>query len=95
MTDNQYAKVDVAYENSVSPEVYVSFRESLPKYDADGNGSLSSTEVEKAVRSMSGLTNKQRAVLWQLAVSSKSAKNNPFSTSAGENVLKALGKDDS
>ncbi len=93
MTDNQYAKVDVAYENSVSPEMYVSFRESLPKYDSDGNGSLNSKEVEKAVRSMSGLTNKQRAVLWQLAVSSKSAKNNPFSTSVGQEVLNALGSD--
>lgn len=95
MDDKQYAKVDVAYDNNISPEMYVTFRETLKKHDADDSGSLSNKEVEKAVRSMGGLTNKQRAVLWQLAVSSKSAKNNPFSTSAGENVLKALQKDDS
>lgn len=93
MTDSQYAKVDAAYQNSVSPEMYVTFRETLPKYDADGNGSLNGKEVEKAVRSMSGLSNSQKAVLWQLAVNSKSAKNNPFSTSVGERILKALEKE--
>ena len=93
MDDKQYAKVDVAYDNNISPEMYVTFRETLKKHDADDSGSLSNKEVEKAVRSMSGLTNKQRAVLWQLAVSSKSAKNNPFSTSVGQEVLDTLGSD--
>lgn len=38
------------------------------------------------------LTNDQKAVMWQLATGSTSAKNNPYSTSTGNTVLKMLGK---
>lgn len=93
MTDKQYAKVNVAYEYDVSPAEYVTLRETLVKYDANGNGSLSNSEVTDAINSLRGLSKKQKAVLWQLSVSSKSAKNNPYSPEIGEQVLKALSKE--
>lgn len=41
------------------------------------------------------LTNEQKAVLWQLQSSSDSAKNNPYSRSVGEAVLKLKNAEDS
>lgn len=90
MTEPQYAKVDIAYDYAVSPAVYVTLRETLAKYDTNGNGSLSNSEVTDAINSLRGLSRKQKAVLWQLSVSSKSAKNNPYSPEVGEQVLEAL-----
>lgn len=93
MTDKQYAKVELAYDYSISPGVYVTLQETLVRYDANGNGSLSSSEVTAAINSMRGLSTKQKAVLWQISVSSKSAKNNPYSPQVGEQVLKDLNKE--
>lgn len=93
MTEQQYAKVGIAYDYAVSPTVYVTLRETLVKYDANGNGSLSSSEVTAAINSMRGLSAKQKAVLWQLSVSSNSAKNNPYSPEIGQRVLDELNND--
>ena len=92
MTDKQYAKVNLAYDYDISPDVYVTLRETLVKYDTNGNGSLSNSEVTDAINSMRGLSKKQKAVLWQLSVSSRSAKNNPYSTTEGQRVLDAINK---
>ena len=90
MTDSQFAKVQIAYDFSVSPDTYITFRENL--FDVTGGGSYNQSDVEKVIRRMRGLSTKEKAVLWQLAVSSTSAKNNPFSVSYGEKVLKAKQK---
>jgi hypothetical protein len=50
----------------------------LPKYDADGNSSYSSAEVATAISSVKGLTQQQRAILWQETNTKWSPKNNPF-----------------
>lgn len=65
----------------------------LPKYDEDENQSYSQKEIAAAVDAIGGslnLTTKQKAVLWQIATGSKSAKNNPYSVDVGWNVIDAL-----
>jgi hypothetical protein len=48
----------------------------LPKYDANKNQSYDQTEVATALVNTTGLTNSQRAYLWQSA--NPKWKNNPF-----------------
>ena len=78
-------------------------REILPQYDANGSGSYSHDEIEAAIDAMSAsglvmaggdgtifyLTAKQKATLWQLLSTSKSAKNNPYDTDIGWEVIEA------
>lgn len=92
MDDSQCAKLNVAYEYSVSPDTFVTLKEIIPRFDFDGSGGLNQEEVTQAVNSIKGLTSTQRAVLWQISITGKSAKNNPFSVKVGEQVLDALGK---
>lgn len=42
--------------------------------------------MQAAIDSMSGLTNTQKAVLWQIM---NSSKNNPYSVAVGQQVLDA------
>ena len=105
MQESEYSKLQVGYDHGILPEAYVRFRELLPQYDADGNGTLNQKEVEKALDSMGGgvglvlpggsggdqpLTVKQQAVLWQLANKSWKPNKNPYSTSVGRKVYDAL-----
>lgn len=89
MDDAQLLKARVAYEMDVNPDTYVTLKERLPEYDLNHDGSMTNAEVKAAVDSMRGLSYKQKAVLWQLNVNSKSAKNNPYSTVVGQQVLDA------
>ena len=90
MTDAQYQKVEIANSFGVVPDAYVTLQELKPKYDADGNGSYKSEEIRVAIEAMPGnLTKEQKAVLWQLATGSTSAKNNPYSKDVGKKVLEA------
>lgn len=93
MTAEQFAKCQIAYDFDVTPDHYVGYYEIRADYDKDGNGSYSNTEVKTAIDSMRGLTNNERAVLWQLATGSKSAKNNPYSTKVGQQVIDARNKE--
>ena len=103
-SENEYRKFSVAYDMGVLPEAFVSAKETLPRYDEDGNGSYKNAEIEAALDSIGNtagimlptvggsatLTNAQRAVLWQLLTGSTSAKNNPYSTSVGWAVIDAV-----
>ena len=107
MTESEYGKLQTGYSYGVTPEAYVTFRELLPQFDLDGNGTFKQEEVEAAIDSMGGgsgivlpgggsqsLTVTQQAVLWQLANKSWKAKNNPYSTSVGQKVYDALNAED-
>lgn len=90
----------------ITPEVYIDFRETLPDYDADGNGSFTREEVKNAIDGMSGetnglslpslgggsgsLTNTQKAVLWQLYNKSWKARNNPYDSTVGQWIYDGL-----
>lgn len=88
MSDDQYRKVEIANSFAVAPGEYVRMSEELPKFDADGNGSFAQAELTAAVDSMP-LSTQQKAALWQLAATTNSAKNNPYSVEIGEQVLAA------
>lgn len=105
MSESDYAKLETGRSFGVTPEAYVTFREYLLRYDADGNGSFNQSEVEAAINAMSGseiilptaggsgslnLTNDIKAALWQMANKSWKPKNNPYSTSTGQQVYTAL-----
>ncbi len=78
-------------------------REVLPQFDENGNGSYSSAEITAAIKSISvngimlpsgdgtvfSLTSEQQGILWQMYSSSKTAKNNPFNSAAGQRYLNA------
>lgn len=106
MNESTYTKVSVGYDFGVSPNAYVTVKEIMPQFDEPndkGNlGTYTQEEYEAALDSLSGgspilpgdtrvnLTNDQKAVLWQLLTGSKSAKNNPYSRSIGQQVIDAL-----
>ncbi len=93
MTEAQIQKVEIAYSFGIKPDGYVTLQEIKPKYDADGNGSYKQSEITDAINAMLGnYTTEQKAVLWQLATGSTSAKNNPYSRSAGQKVIDAREK---
>ncbi len=52
MSESEYTKVQVGNAHGITPGVYVTFKELLPQYDADGNGSYSQAEVERAIESI-------------------------------------------
>ena len=90
MTDAQFQKVEIANNFGVSPDAYVTLQEIKPQYDADGNGSYKNAEIKAAVDGLPGYyTTEQKAVLWQLATGSTSARNNPYSRQVGQQVLDA------
>lgn len=90
MTDAQFQKVEIANDFGVRPETYVTLQEIKSQYDADGNNSYKNTEIQAAVDGLPGrYTRKQKAVLWQLATGSTSARNNPYSREIGQQVLDA------
>lgn len=103
MTESEYAKLEAGFEHGITPEAYVTFKETLVQFDADENGTFSQAEVQAALDSMGGggitlpggngkkkLTTAQQAVLWQLANKSWKAKNNPYSVSVGREVYNML-----
>jgi hypothetical protein len=52
MTDSDYAKVQAGNAHGITPGVFVTFKELLPRFDEDGNGSFSQEEVERAIDSI-------------------------------------------
>lgn len=75
-------KMNQASGYGINVDTYTQFQETLPRYDADGNGSYKQAEVEAALDNMD-LTNSERAVLWQLRTG---GKRNPFDSSIGANI---------
>ena len=104
MSESEYAKARMGYDFGVTPEVWVTFREQMSQFDRDGSGALNQAEAEAAIDAMGGsggimlpgngsgqsLTVTQQAVLWQMANKSWRPKNNPYSTSIGQEVYDAL-----
>lgn len=100
MDENTYAKVEIAGSYGVSPDKYVSVKELMPSYDADGNGSYKQIEIQAAIEAYFDMLGTpmltlgggsayttEKAVLWQLLTGSTSAKNNPYSRNVGQEVL--------
>ena len=73
--DGWEAKAAVAKEAGISPGIYALFQVALQEADTDGKG-LSQAKAKAAVESVGGLTQAQKAYLWQSA--DKSWKKNPY-----------------
>lgn len=69
------AKAAVAKEAGISPGIYALFQVALQEADTDGKG-LSQAKAKAAVESVGGLSQAQKAYLWQSA--NKSWKKNPY-----------------
>ena len=106
MTESEYRKLSAGYDYGVSPDDYITFRETLPSFDENGNGSFTQAETEAALNSLSSsglilpgftgvnLTNDQKAVLWQLQGSNWSWRNNPYNTAIGRQVYNLLNQEE-
>ncbi len=104
MEEGAYEKLTMGNTYGVAPGTYFAYLETLPKYDADENGSYKQPEVQAALDAMGhggymlptadgvnrNLTKKQKAVLWQLADKSWKPKNNPYDVEIGTEIYDAL-----
>lgn len=73
--DGWEAKAAVAKEAGISPGIYALFQVALQEADTDGKG-LSQAKAKAAVESIDGLSQAQKAYLWQS--SNRKWKKNPF-----------------
>lgn len=89
MPETEYEKLRVGSLQGVTPRAYVSYKQALPLYDADGNGSFKQEEVRAALDSLP-LTTEQRAALWQMQNKSWKPSGNPYSVSVSQQVYDAL-----
>lgn len=89
MPETEYEKLRVGSLQGVTPRAYVSYKQALPLYDADGNGSFKQEEVKAALDSLP-LTTEQRAALWQMQNKSWKPSGNPYSVRVSQQVYDAL-----
>ena len=93
MPESEYEKLRVGSLQGVTSRVYVSYKQTLPLYDTDGNGSFKQEEVQAALDSLP-LTTEQRAALWQMQNKSWKPSSNPYSVSVSQQVYDALNAED-
>lgn len=75
--DGWKAKAYMAKEAGIAPETYALMQTALAAINTDGGGAKNA-ELTAAVKCIPGLTDHQRAYLWQAAKGGSSTKNNPW-----------------
>lgn len=89
MTDSQFGKIQITRQYNVTTEQYLEYKKQLKIADernAEGaEGSYDAEEIEAAIEAVPGLSNEQRAALWQTAKKRKpdSYQKNPYHTWTG------------
>lgn len=83
------AKAAVAKEAGISPGVYALYQMALKAADTDGKG-VSQAKAKAAVESIDGLTQAQKAYLWQS--SNRKWKKNPFGSATVSKYQYASGE---
>jgi len=97
----RYLNAEGGRNYGISPETFIEYRTAIKGADTDESGSVSKTEAAEAIREMgkglatltgsgAALTNRQKAVLWQLTNKSWKPYGNPFDTAVGQQVYDAL-----
>lgn len=71
------AKAYMAKEAGIEPGTYALFQTALSLINADG-GTPANDEITQAVKLVSGISDSQRAYLWQAAYGKETTKNNPW-----------------
>lgn len=79
--DSAYMKLKTSYDYGVNPDVYLTVKEQISGLDH-----LNQTSVKTMLNGILGLTNPQRAALWQLANKSWKGYNNPYDTAIGNQI---------
>ncbi len=92
MTESAFRKVSVGADFGVGTDLYIRAGEAVDTLT--GGKTPTQDEAAQAINSMLGLSNDQKAVLWQLQSKGWSARNNPFSELIGERVREALEDDE-
>ena len=93
--DGWVAKAKLASDNGVlEPYQFAAYEQALMYADKDENGSLKQSEVAAAINTISGLSQTQKAYLWQSQNKSWKPNKNPFG-SATVYWPEAKGKDNS
>ena len=90
MDESGYDKLVAGYNYGLQPRSYIHYKETIGSYDLDGSGRIAQEEAEAAIDSMLGLTNTERAILWQLQQKNWKAYNNPYDTAVGQWIYDAL-----
>ena len=96
MTESTFEKVRISGGYDISPAQYIRYRDLLISADAMNedpekrNNSIDQNETAAALNGMLGLTNTQKAALWQLQNKSWKAGKNPFDTGVGQAVYNAM-----
>lgn len=85
LSESAMARFEQAMGFGLTIEMYGKALQIVPKFDHNNNGYLSQAEYEAAIRSMSGLTNRERAALWQMLAN---GKNNPFDREVSKAMYK-------
>ena len=100
MTESSYSKVKISGEYGVTASQYIEYRNAIeaanqanPDPDRSKN-SIDQAETETGLRNMSGLTDRQRAVLWQLQNKQWKGSKNPFDRAVGNYVYNWLHDED-
>ena len=96
MTESAFDKVRISGQYDISPAQYIRYREMLVEEDATNedpekrNNSIDQDETAAAINGMLGLSNEQKAVLWQLQNKSWKPNKNPFDKQVGKVVYDYL-----
>ena len=90
MGEGERKKLNAAYNQGVSPVDYVAAKAKMVEYDENENDSVSQDEAKKALKAMDGLTNEEKAALWQIQNKTWKPENNPFDRKTAKAVYAAL-----
>ena len=79
-SDSDNGRFTIATEYGISLENFVDVKENLSYLNKENTGTsgVSNAKVAAAVNNVDGLTDQQKAVLWQLFTGATTAKNNPY-----------------
>ena len=86
-------KVLVADEYGISSRSRVAVSEEIDRLKGDGSG-VTQDLAEEAIQNVTGLNNRERAILWQLQNKGWSWKNNPFDRQVGREVYDRMHEED-
>ena len=88
MTESAFRKVNVGADFGIDTDLYIRAGDAVDSLT--GGKAPTQDEAAQAINSMLGLSNDQKAVLWQIQNKSWSSGKNPFSPSVGAQVKAAL-----
>lgn len=90
MNDSWQQKFDLTQNIGITPDQYVQSYQAIVDLEKYTGRGLNQGIAKAAVDSIPGLTNEQRAVLWQIQKTSWSASSNPYDPRVGAIVVTIL-----